>query len=414
MSITKLNTFKLLQTKRISGEAPLNPWNQLLDSVHALQPSRQVYFIYDCCTVPRIRVKLKQNGYDVIVNAGLLRRAGRELRRVLPTKSSRVFVVTSPTVYHHWGGVLEVSLQQARVPYQIVQMNDGEPAKRLQSVEQLAEQMVDARADRKSLIVAFGGGVVGDSAGFLAAIFMRGVPVVQIPTTYLAQVDASIGGKTGVNLRAGKNLIGAFHQPRLVLVDPEVLDTLEEREFVAGLFEALKCGVIRDRQLFEFMERNRAKVLARDRKSLERTIVASIRVKAAVVAADEKEADLRRILNFGHTVGHALESATNYSQFLHGEAVAWGMIAAASIAGETRVCRPETAERIQTAVKSYATLPPVSCSTDDVLERLTVDKKTIGGTTHFVLPERIGKTRISGDVPEAVVRRAVEQIKSHA
>jgi 3-dehydroquinate synthase len=293
-------------------------------------------------------------------------------------------------------------------------MNDGEPAKRLQTVEQLAEQMVDARADRKSLIVAFGGGVVGDSAGFLAAIFMRGVPVVQIPTTYLAQVDASIGGKTGVNLRGGKNLIGAFHQPLLVLVDPEVLDTLEEREYVAGLFEALKCGVIRDRKLFEFMERNRPRILARDRKSVERTIVASIRVKAAVVAADEKESDLRRILNFGHTVGHALEAATNYSHFLHGEAVAWGMITAASIAAETRVCRAEVAERIRAAVTSYTTLPPVLCSTEDVLERLAVDKKTVGGATHFILPERLGKTKISGDVPEEVVRCAVEQIKAHA
>lgn len=364
--------------------------------------------------MPRIRVKLKQNGYDVIVKAGLLRRAGRELRRVLPGKSSRVFVVTSPTVYHHWGGVLEVSLQQARVPYQVLQMNDGEPAKRLQTVEQLAEQMVDARADRKSLIVAFGGGVVGDSAGFLAAVFMRGVPVVQVPTTYLAQVDASIGGKTGVNLRAGKNLIGAFHQPRLVLVDPEVLDTLEEREYVAGLFEALKCGVIRDRKLFEFMERHRPTILARDRNAVERTIVSSIRVKAAVVAADEKESDLRRILNFGHTVGHALEAATNYSHFLHGEAVAWGMIAAASIAAETGVCRPEVAKRIQTGVRTYATLPPVLCSTDDVLERLAVDKKTVGGSIHFILPERIGRTKISADVPAEVVRRAVEQIKSHA
>lgn len=379
-----------------------------------VHPPIQARFIYHFFTVPRIRVKLKQNSYDVIVSAGLLRRAGRELRRVLPSKASRVFVVTSPTVYHHWGGVLEVSLQQARVPYQIVQMNDGEPAKRLQSVEQLAEQMVDARADRKSLIVAFGGGVIGDSAGFLAAIFMRGVPVVQIPTTYLGQVDASIGGKTGVNLRAGKNLIGAFHQPRAVLVDPEVLDTLEDREFVAGLYEALKCGVIRDAELFDFMVRNRGKILARDRKALERTIVSSIRVKASVVAADEKESDLRRILNFGHTVGHALEAATNYSQFLHGEAVAWGMIAAAFIAGEVRACRAETVQQIQTAVRAYAALPPVVCSTDDVLERLTVDKKTVGGAIHFVLPERIGRTRISAEVPEEVVRRAVEHIKVHA
>ncbi len=371
-------------------------------------------FIYHLFTVARNRVKLKNNAYDVIVKPGILRHTGRELRHVLPGKTSRVFVVTSPTVYHHWGGVLEVSLQQARVPYQVLQMNDGEPAKRLQTVEQLAEQMVDARADRKSLVVALGGGVVGDSAGFLAAIFMRGVPVVQIPTTYLAQVDASIGGKTGVNLRGGKNLVGAFHQPRLVLVDPEVLDTLEEREYAAGLFEALKCGVIRDRKLFDFMDRKRERILARDRKAVERTIIASIRVKAAVVAADEKESDLRRILNFGHTVGHALEAATSYSYFLHGEAVAWGMIAAAFIACEIRACSPDTAERIQRAVKSYATLPPVLCSTDDVLERLAVDKKTVGGATHFVLPERIGRTRISADVPEEVIRRAVDRLKTHA
>lgn len=336
------------------------------------------------------------------------------MRRLLPSKASRVFVVTSPNVYHHWGGVLEISLQQARVAYQVVQMNDGEPAKRLQTVEQLAEQMVDARADRKSLIVAFGGGVVGDSAGFLAAIFMRGVAVVQIPTTFLAQVDASIGGKTGVNLRAGKNLIGAFHQPAAVLVDPEILSTLEDRELRAGVFESLKCGVIRDRKLFEFMARRPDKILARDRKALERAITDSIRIKAAVVAADEKESDLRRILNFGHTVGHALESATNYSQFLHGEAVAWGMIAAGAIARDVGSCSAATAQQIESAVLAYGPLPPVTCSTDSILSRLAADKKTVSGSVHFVLPQRIGRVKISGDVPEEIVRGAVEQIRNHA
>jgi len=282
--------------------------------------------------VKRIRVRLKQNGYDVVIGSGLLSRAGLEIKRVLPSPGSCVFVVTSPTVRRHWGDALGKSLAQAKLDCTILEMNDGEPAKRLETVEQLAEQMVSSGADRKSLLVSLGGGVVGDCAGFLAAIFLRGIPVVQIPTTLLGQVDASIGGKTGVNLRVGKNLIGALHQPRVVLVDPGVLSTLGDREFRAGLFESLKCGIIRDRALFDFMSRQSAKILARDRKALLRVIVDSIRIKADVVAADEQESDLRRVLNFGHTIGHALESVTGYTHFLHGEAVAWGMIAAAAIA----------------------------------------------------------------------------------
>jgi 3-dehydroquinate synthase len=369
--------------------------------------------IYHSFSVKRISVKLKPNRYDVLVGAGLLRRAGVEIRRLLPSKSSRVFVVTSPVVRRHWGEALEESLRRARVPFQVLEMYDGEPAKRLQTVEQLAEQMVNAGADRKSLVVAFGGGVVGDSAGFLAAIFMRGIPVVQIPTTYLAQVDASIGGKTGVNLRAGKNLIGAFHQPRAVLVDPEVLGTLDDRELRAGLFEALKCGVIRDRELFDFMASHHQRILARDRKALERTIVDSVLVKAAVVSTDEKESDLRRILNYGHTIGHALEAATGYTHFLHGEAVAWGMMAAAFIACDAGFCSVEICDRITTTVQAYGPLPPVPCATEEILRRLAADKKTVAGAVHFVLPQRIGKVTVSSEVPPDVVRGAVEQIRNH-
>jgi 3-dehydroquinate synthase len=300
------------------------------------------------------------------------------------------------------------------VPYSFLEMNDGEPAKYMHTVEQLAEQMVDARADRKSLVVAFGGGVVGDAAGFLAAIFMRGIPVVQVPTTLLAQVDASIGGKTGVNLRAGKNLVGSFHQPRAVLIDPEVLTTLSDRELRAGLFESLKCGVIRDKKLFGFMTKNADRVLRRDRKALERVIVDSVRVKAAVVAADERESDLRRILNFGHTIGHALESATGYGHFLHGEAVAWGMIAVASMAREMGVCDQVTADEIETAVRSYGPLPIVPCGPDGVITRLSADKKTIGGSVHFVLPQKIGRVVIRHDVPAEIIRSAVEHIRAYA
>ena len=323
-------------------------------------------------------------------------------------------MITSPNVRRHWGHVLEESLIKAHVPYTILDMNDGEPAKHMHTVEQLAERMVDVRADRKSMVVAFGGGVVGDAAGFLAAIFMRGIPVVQVPTTFLAQVDASIGGKTGVNLRAGKNLIGAFHQPHAVLIDPEVLSTLSDRELRAGLFESLKCGVIRDKALFDFMAEKGARVLARDRKALERVIVDSVRVKAAVVAADEKESDLRRILNFGHTIGHALESATGYGHFLHGEAIAWGMIAVTFIAREMRICDEKTAELIETAVRSYGPLPNVPFGADGVISRLSADKKTIGGSIHFVLPQKIGRVAIRNDVPVEIIRSAVEHIRAHA
>jgi 3-dehydroquinate synthase len=364
--------------------------------------------------VDTIRVRTKPKGYQVLVSTGLLRRAGREVRRVLPSSASRVFVVTSPNVRRHWGEKLEASLRDAKLPHEVLEMHDGEPAKRLHTVEQLAEQLVEAKADRKSLIVAFGGGVVGDCAGFLAAIFMRGIPVVQIPTTVVAQLDAAIGGKTGVNLRGGKNLVGSFHQPTAVLVDPELLQTLDEREFRSGLFEALKCGVIRDRALFEFMQRNSQKILARDLEALQRIIQNSVRVKAAVVSADEKESGLRRILNFGHTIGHALEAATGYSHFLHGEAVAWGMVAAAAIAENARFCRARTAEQIRESVLAYGPLPPVTCGVDDVLARLQSDKKTVAGAVHFVLPQKIGRVRITSEIPHHIVRAAVEMIGNHA
>lgn len=364
--------------------------------------------------VEKIRVKLGHNSYDVLIGDGLLRDAGRVLTRLRPSEDSQVFVITSPNVRRHWGEKLEASLHRAKLKYHVLEMQDGEPAKKLETLEQAAEQMVQSGADRKSLVVAFGGGVIGDSAGFLASIFMRGVAVAQIPTTVVAQLDASIGGKTGVNLRSGKNLIGTFHQPRMVLVDPQVLATLDEREFRSGLFEAVKCGVIRDRKLFEFMKGASRKIRERNRKALERIIVDSVRVKAQVVAADERESGLRAILNFGHTIGHALESATGYSQLLHGEAVGWGMIAAAEIASDVRACTPAVAEEITAAINGYGPLPPFNASTEDVIGRLSADKKTVAGAVHFVLPQKIGKVKIVGDVPPEIVRGAVEHIRNHA
>lgn len=362
----------------------------------------------------RVPVKLKQNRYDVLIEAGLLARAGNLLRRHLPARESSVFVVTSPNVRQHWGEQLEGSLKSAKLKYQVLEMDDGEPAKMLQTVEQLAEQMVDAGADRRGLLVAFGGGVVGDCAGFLASIFMRGVPVVQIPTTVLAQVDASIGGKTGVNLRAGKNLIGTFHQPKAVLVDPGILATLSPREFRAGLFESLKCGVIRDPKLFRFMTTSSRNIHQGDGKAIERIIVDSVRVKASVVAADERESGLRRILNFGHTIGHALESATAYTQLLHGEAVGWGMTAATRIARDIGLCAEQIAQEIEAAIQAHGPLPAVKVNSDEIMSRLVADKKTVAGRIHFVLPVKIGKVKIVSGIETVVIENAVRSVLDSA
>src|SRR3989442_2505860 len=240
---------------------------------------------------------------------------------------------------------------------------------------------------------------------------MRGVDLVQIPTTVLAQVDASIGGKTGVNLRGGKNLLGTFHQPRAVLIDPSVLGTLSEREFRAGLHESLKCGVIGNPELFEFLEKADVKQLRRDREKIEWVIAQSVKLKAKVVSSDEREGGLRRVLNFGHTIGHALEAETNYRHFLHGEAVAWGMIAAAHIAEVVGRLDQRDANRIRNSVLNLGPLPRVEVRGRNVLRLVLSDKKTRGGVVHFILPTAIGNVEVANDVPGEVICGAVEELR---
>ena len=275
--------------------------------------------------MPSYFVETQNCRYPVLVERGGL----AEVREYIPRKAGKVFLITTEDVWKLHGELLARSLGSPEVLF----FPGGEPRKRLAEVETLAEQMVARGGDRSSVIVAFGGGILTDLAGFLAAIFMRGIPVIQVPTTLLAQVDAAVGGKTGVNLVSGKNLIGSFHQPLAVIIDPAVLDTLPEREYRAGLFEIVKHGVIADADLFWLMRREPQRVLAHTPGVVDRMICDSVRIKAEVVSGDEKEQDRRRILNFGHTFGHALEAETGYSQFLHGEAVAWGM-KAASLLGE--------------------------------------------------------------------------------
>jgi 3-dehydroquinate synthase len=357
--------------------------------------------------VKKITVRLNDRPYDVVIAAGLLRDAGERIARWKP---QRTVVVTSPTVRKYWGATLESSLRAARLRHAVLEIPDGEQHKNMRTVAGLLRGFVRAGVDRQSVIVALGGGVVGDTAGFAASIFMRGVRVVQIPTTLLAQVDASIGGKTGVNLKEGKNLAGTFHQPQMVLVDPEVLTTLAARELRAGLFEAIKCGVIRDAELFHYLEKHRAALLCRHEGALEKMIAAAVKVKADVVAADERESGLRRILNFGHTVGHALEAATGYRSLLHGEAVAWGMVAAAEIGVNAGVTRALDAERIIDLTMEYGPLPPVKAKVDRVLKLLHADKKSVAGVPHFVLAKRIGATKIVGGIRPEIIRAAVEGI----
>ncbi len=358
----------------------------------------------------RIPIKTKSRNYQAVIEAGLLSRAGELIRTTL-NGTPAVFVVTVPPVRRRWGMVLSRSLEAAGFASKFIEMRDGETHKRLSTIDQLAENMVRLGADRKALVIAFGGGVVGDVAGMLASVYMRGVQVVQIPTTVQAQLDAAIGGKTGVNLRAGKNLVGTFYQPELVLIDPATLETLPQREFRAGMYEAVKAGIIGKPGLFDQLAKASIKDLRQDADAVTRAIAESVRLKAEVVSADEKEGDLRRVLNLGHTLGHALEAATEYKHFLHGEAVAWGMHAAAHIAAEMEVCDAETFERIRDAVHTWGPLPDVNIQNTKALRLLRSDKKTEGGTVHFVLPRRIGKVEIVKNVSESAIITALAEIR---
>lgn len=356
--------------------------------------------------MPTFRVETPPAGYDAIVERGILAQAARHV----PPKAGKVFVVSTEDVWRHQCSRLEHGL--AGLPHEVLFLPGGEDQKRLAPVERLAEEMVYRGGDRSSVVIAYGGGIVTDMAGFLAAIFMRGIPVIQVPTTLLAQVDAAIGGKTGVNLRVGKNLLGSFHQPLAVLIDAAVLDTLPDREYRAGLYEILKAGVIRSEPLFRFLVEHSADVLSRRPEAVDRIIAESVEIKAQVVSADEREGGLRRILNFGHTFAHALEAETAYVRFLHGEAVAFGMRAAVHLAQMTGHLSAEDSVDILDAVRLYGPIPPLTgISAESLLGRLASDKKTIQGRVHFVLPDRIGEvTVVSGigdDAALAAIRAAL-------
>ncbi len=354
-------------------------------------------------------INLGRRTYRIAIGSGILDQAGALLAR-LPV-GKKVLLVTNPTVAELYAARVENSLAQAGFSPFRAEIPDGEQYKTLQSAELLYNQAYDAGLDRSCPVVALGGGVVGDLAGFVAATYMRGVPFVQIPTTLLAQVDSSVGGKVAVNHPRGKNIIGAFYQPVLVLTDTDTLATLNGREVRSGLAEVIKYGVIRDSAFFTWLEQNINRVLALNPEALAHVVEVSCRVKAAVVEEDETEQGARAILNFGHTVGHAVESLTNYTGFNHGEAVAIGMAAASRLAVNLGLLKENAAKSIDLLLHS-AGLPlriPKHLNEQEMVEAMTRDKKSYGGEITFVLPQDIGEVVIMKNTPETEIKKAIKE-----
>jgi 3-dehydroquinate synthase len=353
----------------------------------------------------RIDVATPSRAYTVTIAGGAIERLGRTLDEL--RAPDRRFIVSSPLVWRLHGPKVAHALNGGEA----ILVPDGERFKQLPTVTRIYDALVGANADRASTIVTFGGGVIGDMAGFAAATYLRGVALVHVPTTLLGQVDSAIGGKVGVNHPLGKNLIGAFYQPHAVVVDPQVLGTLPRREFRAGLYEVIKYGMTSSASLFDEVVRERKAIFARAPERLTSIIGESCRIKAAVVAADEREAGLRRILNFGHTAGHAIEAVTKYRRFRHGEAVGYGMLVVAQLARARGALAERDAQALKDVIASLGPLPPVAdLSAAEILDAMKHDKKMVAGRLHVVLPTAIGATAIVDDVSEKEMRTALKGV----
>ncbi|MGE0443988.1 MAG: 3-dehydroquinate synthase [Vicinamibacterales bacterium] len=359
----------------------------------------------DLTSLTRIDVSTSASPSAIYVGDGALDRlpALLEAHRI----GARRFVVSTPVIWRFHGA----QVQQALGAVDPILVPDGERYKNLAAVTKIYDALIRAGADRGSAIVAVGGGVIGDTAGFAAATFLRGISLVQVPTTLLAQVDSSVGGKVGVNHTLGKNLIGAFHQPAVVAVDPLLLRTLPRREFRSGLYEVVKYGVIASRPLFDRLARETKAIFAREPAALVPSIVESVSIKADVVSKDERESGLRRILNFGHTVGHALEAVTKYRRFRHGEAIAYGMLAAADLAVARGALAEGERQAMASLIRTLGPLPPVAdLPLGEVLDAVKRDKKVVHGTLHFVIAIEIGATMTVDDVTEEELRTVLQRL----
>jgi 3-dehydroquinate synthase len=355
-----------------------------------------------------VRVELPDHAYDVTVRRGLLADIGGLLRRI--NASGKAIVITDTNIARHFLQQIREALEGEGFSPHITVLPAGEEQKSIEHVVRIYDQVLPLKLDRQTPILAFGGGVIGDISGFVAATVLRGVRFVQVPTTLLSMVDASVGGKTGVNHNSGKNLIGAFHQPIAVFIDPDVLRTLPPREVRSGLAECIKHDVIRDEQGFAELEQNIGRALALDIAYLTELIAHNVAVKAKIVMADPLERGDRAHLNFGHTFGHAIETTLRYSRS-HGECVGFGMTAAARLACDLKMINDETRRRIVAVIES-AQLPThgLEAESVSVIDAMAFDKKTRSGRQRFVLPEKIGRVVIRDDVPPDAVRAAVESL----
>ncbi len=346
----------------------------------------------------RLRVSSGSFEYDVVVGSG----AWKALRRFPQKRYTSVFVLSERVLWERWGRMFcrDAGLKKPRR----ITVPSGERSKSLKMAEWAVKALLRLGADRRALLIAFGGGVVGDLGGFVASTYMRGIDCIQVPTTVVAQVDSAIGGKTGVNVGAMKNLIGTFYPPRMVLADPKVLSSLDGRAFRSGLFEVVKHAILSGNPLFERLEKEMDELRQNKTESLGPILARAAAVKVDVVSRDERESDLRRVLNLGHTFGHALEEVTHYHRFLHGEAVGWGILLATRLAERLGIIAAPEGERIARLVRRVGPLPMIiDLNPERILRLLPRDKKAVGGQIYWVLPEKIGRIKITADVSPAEV-----------
>ena len=354
----------------------------------------------------KIFVDLGKDSYNIIVDKGLLNKVGTHISKVVSPR--KAIVVTDNIVGSLYGKIVLDSLSECEFDVKLVSLALGEEQKSLAKAEELYEHLFDHEMDRKSLLVALGGGVLGDLAGFVAATFMRGIPFVQVPTTLLAQVDSSVGGKVAVNHPRGKNMIGCFYQPKAVFIDTDTLRTLPKSEITAGMVEVMKYGMIKEPTFFEYVDKHLSTILDLDSDALEEIVYNSCKTKARVVELDETEQGIRAILNYGHTIGHALEALTLYKKYRHGDAVAMGMIYVSKIAKEMGLADDTVLKRQESLfLKLGLSLKDTKLDPHDILSKLYQDKKTIAGKLRFVLPTRIGNVIIDDSVSEQTILNAL-------
>ena len=356
----------------------------------------------------KIRVDLAERSYNIFIGTNSLNEIGDKLK--LFELSPRIAIISNPTVFSLYGERVSDAVKKAGFDLLTVMIPDGEEYKNLDTLKRIYDDLLKFKLDRKSALIALGGGVVGDITGFAASTYMRGIAYIQVPTTLLAQVDSSVGGKTGIDHELGKNMIGAFWQPGLVWIDAETLTTLPQRQLLAGLAEVIKYGVIYDETLFTFLETEKDKILNLDRDALIHIIKRSCEIKAEVVSHDERESGLRAILNYGHTIGHAIETVTKYKRFLHGEAIAIGMNLEARLSKMLDLIDEDQVSRIKYVIESYG-LPsemPSDLNASSISLSMKLDKKAVAGELTFILPEKIGRAKIQKGIAEETIRECLK------